>query len=128
MSASSYKGQSMFETLEGRRLMSTVAYADFNNDGRVDMAAITSPTTVTVSLANSDGSYSVSATLTTPKNRPVTEVNVGDFNSDGKPDVIAFGFINNGFYRHTWLGTGNGTFGSITTEVVRNKPWHGGFF
>ena len=41
----------------------TVAYGDFNNDGRMDMA-VTDSTTITVSLANPDGSYAVSATLT----------------------------------------------------------------
>ena len=55
------------ESLEGRDVPSTVAYADFNKDGLLDMAAVTSPTTVTVSLAKPDGSYTVSATLTAPK-------------------------------------------------------------
>ena len=59
------------EALERRSMMSAVAYGDFNNDGRIDMAAVTNPTTITVSLLNANGSYTVSATLTAPKSEPV---------------------------------------------------------
>ena len=62
------------EPLEGRSVLSTVAFGDLNNDGLLDMAAITAPTTVTVSLANPDGSYTVSAILSVPKNQPMTDV------------------------------------------------------
>jgi len=114
------------EALEGRTMMSTVAYADFNGDSRLDKAAITNPTTVTVSLAQPDGTYTVSAILTTPRNRPAVEINVGDFNADGHPDVNVVGEINGGWYVHRWLGTGNGTFGSMTTETFRFRIGHGG--
>ena len=91
MKARFHNSRLAVEALEGRSLMSTVAYGDFNKDGLVDMAAITNPTTVTVSLANPDGSYTVSAILTTPKNRPVSQVYAGDYNGDGKLDVNAVG-------------------------------------
>src|SRR5438552_4031591 len=104
------------EALEGRNMMSTVAYADFNNDGLVDMAAVTNPTTIIVSLAKADGSYTVSATLTAPKNQPISGINVDDYNHDGKLDISAGGLANNRFYSHTWLGIGNGTFGNRITE------------
>jgi len=119
--------RSMMETLEPRRLMSTVAYGDFNNDGLVDTAALTNPTTVTVSLANADGSYRVSAVLTTPKNRPASEIYVGDYNSDGKLDINAVGGSNSGgWVTHQWLGNGDGTFASRTTDLFRFK--HHDFF
>ena len=94
----------------------TLAYGDFNNDGLVDVAAVTSPTTITVSLANPDGSYTPSATLTAPKNLPVGGVNVGDYNGDGHLDVSTGGLANNRFYSHTWFGNGDGTFGDPVTE------------
>ena len=108
-------------------MMSTVAHGDFNGDGRLDNAAITNPTTITVSLANPDGTHTVSAILRTPKNRPAVEINVGDFDSDGDPDVNVVGGTNNGgWYVHRWLGNGNGTFGSMTSETFRFRTGHGG--
>ena len=94
----------------------TVAFGDFNNDGLMDVAAITSPTTVTISLANPDGSYTVSAILSTPKNQQITDVGVNDRNSDGHLDVYANTPASGGwFYTHMWSGNGDGTFGSRTT-------------
>ena len=98
------------EPLEGRSLMSAVATADFNNDGLVDKAVVTSPTTITVSLQNSDGSYSVSAILTAPKNQPITDVAAWNFNDDGKMDILATGSKNSGSYSLTWVNNGDGTF------------------
>src|SRR5215207_6774141 len=94
-----YNGRFGVEALEGRRMMSTVAYGDFNNDGRVDMAAVTNATTITVSLLNANGSYSVSATLTAPKNQPVTGVNLRDVNGDGRLDITSGGGTNYKYYR-----------------------------
>jgi hypothetical protein len=124
----SYNSRFAVEALEGRSMMSAVAEADFNNDGRLDKAVVTSPTTITVSLQNADTSYTVSAILTTPKNRPVgTIVNVVDFDSDGDLDIGTAGNLtSSSWYVHRWLNNGNGTFGSITTEVFRWK--HHGFF
>ena len=114
------------ETLEDRSVPSTVAYGDFNNDGRMDVAAVTNPTTITVSLANPDGSYTVSAILTTPKNRPAAGVDVGDYNGDGRLDVNAYGGGGGNWYTHQWLGKGNGAFGSRSTDIVHWHPGHGG--
>jgi hypothetical protein len=112
------------EGLESRRLMSTVITADFNNDTRVDKAEVTSPTTITVSLQQSDGSYAVSAVLTTPKSRPVGSfLEARDLDGDGDLDIYTSGNIStNSWYTHRWLNNGNGTFGSITTDVFRIKP------
>ena len=110
------------EALERRSLMSTVAFADFNNDGRVDKAEVTNSTTITVSLANADGTYKVSATLTAPRNLPVGGINVSDVNADGKLDITAGGVTNNRFYSHTWLGNGNGTFSARVTDKPSRFP------
>ena len=104
----------------------TVSFGDFNNDGLMDVAAITSPTTVTVSLANPDGSYTVSAILSAPKNQKITFVQVFDFNGDGALDVVASTPANGGWvYTHMWLGNGDGTFGSMVTR--RWRPNGNGF-
>jgi hypothetical protein len=116
------------ESLEGRSMLSTMAFADFNHDGLLDMAAITASTTVTVSLANPNGSYTVSAILTTPKNRPASELYVSDYNGDGKLDIHAVGGSNGGsLITQQWLGNGDGTFGSRTTDTFRwGHVGHGG--
>jgi hypothetical protein len=116
------------EALEHRTMMSAVAYGDFNNDGRVDRAALTNPTTITVSLAKPDGSFAVSAVLTTPKNRPAAGVEVGDYNGDGRLDVSAYGGSDGSWYTHQWLGNGNGTFGSRSTDTYRPHFGHGGIW
>ena len=115
------------EALEDRCVPSTVAYADFNNDGLVDMAVVTNPTTITVSLLNADGSYTVSAILTSSKNQPIADIYVGDSNADGKLD-IAGGSGSGGpkFSTNVWQGNGDGTFGNRKTE--NSHPYnHGGF-
>ena len=109
------------ETLEDRCVPATVAYADFNKDGLMDMAAVTDPTTITVSVANPDGSYTVSATLTAPKGLPMGGVNVDDYNGDGNLDISSGGIANR-FYSHTWLGEGDGTFGSRNTQKSHPIP------
>ena len=104
------------ERIEDRSVPSTVAYADFNKDGLMDMAAVTNSTTITVSLANPDGSYTVSATLTVPGSLPINGVTVGDYNADGNLDIRCGGLTNSRFYSHTWLGDGDGTFGNRDTQ------------
>ena len=112
------------ETLEGRTLMSAVVTGDFNNDGRLDKAEVTSPTTITVSLQKLDGSYQVSATLTAPKNRPVTaNLYAVDYDNDGDLDITTVGGTNNGgWYVNRWLNNGDGTFGSVSTQLSRFHP------
>src|SRR5262245_49586510 len=91
------------ESLDERTLLSTVATGYFNGDLLIDRAEITSPTTIVVSLANPDGSYTVSATLTAPKQLPIGGIDVRDVNGDGKLDVYAGGVVHDRFYSHMWL-------------------------
>jgi hypothetical protein len=104
------------EALEDRTVPSTVAYADFNKDGLMDVAAVVNATTITVSLANPNGTYTLSATLTAPRNLPIGGINVGDYNGDGNLDISSGGIVNSRFYSHTWLGNGDGTFGDRDTQ------------
>jgi hypothetical protein len=111
------------------RAADNMDFKDINGDGRVDMAAITSPTTVTVSLANLDGSYTVCAILSVPKNRTITYVQLGDFNRDGFMDVYASSSGGGWVYTFTWSGNGDGTFGSATANKWSLPKFkHGGFF
>ena len=94
-----------------------VIYGDFNSDGLVDMAAVTSPTTVTVSLAIPGGSYFVSAILTAPSKQQITDIGTYDRDGDGDLDVYAnCPASGTSVYTHFWFGNGDGTFGSRTTS------------
>src|SRR4026208_2382424 len=116
MKVRSYNGRLAVETLEGRSMMSAVAEDDFNHDGRLDKAVVTSPTTITVSLKNSDGSYSVSAILTSSKSQPIASIYVYDSNADGKLDIAGGGGSGGPkFSGNVWLGNGDGTFGNRKT-------------
>jgi hypothetical protein len=106
------------ESLEDRCVPAAVAYRDFNGDGLMDKAAYTNSTTITVSLAKPDGSYIVSAILTTPKNLSISDVWAEDLNHDGKLDFYTSTPSRSGGYLHTWLGNGDGTFGARTTEKL----------
>ena len=98
----------------------TVAFGDFNNDGLMDVAAITSPTTITIRLANPDGSYTVSAILTAPKNKTLTFVQVFDSDGDGALDVMANGPTIGGWSTlYILFGNGDGTFGPMVTRRSR---------
>lgn len=108
----------------------TEAFGDFNNDGLMDVAAITSPTTVTVYLANPDGSYTVSAVLSAPRRQQITYVGVNDRDGDGDLDVYANTPAKGGWiYTHMWSGNGDGTFGARTTGKWSWPPKgnHGSF-
>jgi hypothetical protein len=99
------------EGLEPRSLPSGLAFGDFNNDGRLDYAELTDSRTVTVRLANPDGTYFVSATLKAPKNRPLQQLSAVEVLPDGNLDIVGQGTSKRGVvYYETWLGVGDGTF------------------
>ena len=121
----------MLEALDDRSLPSTVAFGDFNHDGRTDTAAITGPTAITVSLANPDGSYTVSAVLSGPSKQTIVDVSVADVDGDGNLDATTVSLTKNDAYVSKWLGNGNGTFDGRTTEKIRwpfGHVGHGGTF
>ncbi|HEX4427087.1 MAG TPA: VCBS repeat-containing protein, partial [Terriglobales bacterium] len=76
-----------------------MAAADFNGDGKLDLAVVTGDSLpLQILLNHGDGRFTVSDTTI----NSFTRVLVGDFNKDGKQDFIANGFV--------MLGNGDGTF------------------
>lgn len=110
------------ESLEGRSVLSTTAFADFNHDGLQDVAAITTPTTITVSLAKPGGGYAVSDILTTPKNQPFVDIAyVEDGDHDGDLDIYAIASKPSGSSQfEIFMSNGDGTFNDYI-EPVRWK-------
>lgn len=125
--------RAVVEPVEGRQLMTVsfadpalhdlpilvdpvaVATADFNNDGKLDAAAIENTSnSLFILLGNGDGTLAAPATLTIGDN--ARDLVAADFNGDGKAD-LAISIQNstgNGSDDevHVLLGNGDGTFAS----------------
>jgi Domain of unknown function (DUF4347)/FG-GAP-like repeat len=91
---------------------------DFNGDGKTDLIR-TSNMGVSISLGNSNGNilYSNTYNVGNPSNlsivgSSITSLTVGDFNGDGKLDIITRSNQASVLCLSVLLGNGNGTFGS----------------
>jgi hypothetical protein len=106
-----------------------VATGYIDDDDLEDVAIVTSPTTITVSLGNPDGSYTVSAILSAPKKQQITYISLYDRDGDGDLDLIASSPAGgNSWFTYIWFGNGDGTFGSRTTEKWSWPKGRQGFF
>ena len=90
-----------------------VAIADFNGDGKPDLAVTngTTPATVSVLLGDGDGTFMNPATFATGAGS--RGVVAADFNGDGKPDLVVANFSSSDV--SVLLGNGNGTFQNQVT-------------
>ena len=98
---------------------------DFNNDGHADIAAVNqTDNTVTVLIANSDGSMKPGVTYSLPGTAAANvDVVAADYDGDGKPDVMAYSA--NGF--SLLHGNGDGTFQLLAQKTNYNVKFNSRF-
>jgi hypothetical protein len=95
-----------------------LALADFNGDGKLDVAApVPVPTQVgtygvAILLGNGNGTFQ--APVIYPTNTESSAIVAADFNHDGKPDIAAGNSI--------LLGNGDGTFQALISEPLPSGP------
>ncbi|MGA3190023.1 MAG: FG-GAP-like repeat-containing protein [Bryobacteraceae bacterium] len=101
---------------------SAIASADFNNDGKPDLAvANINDGTVTVLFGDNAGNFPNRTTLTVGKGTGPTAIAVADFNGDGNPD-IATANLDAGSVT-IFFGDGSGGFPrSITIDNTGSYP------
>ncbi|MBV9157680.1 MAG: VCBS repeat-containing protein, partial [Acidobacteriaceae bacterium] len=103
----------------------SIAVADFNGDGKPDVAvANLSSNSLTILLGNGGGTFTAVASPIsgTPNfNNPYSIV-AGDFNGDGKPDLAVANFAGDSSSLTILLGNGDGTFTVKSTPVVGIAP------
>ena len=105
-------------------LLSSIATADFNKDGKFDLA-VTQPFNGKVSILLNDGTGGFPANgstapsySTNPYGFQPSTIRAGDFNNDGNPDLIAITPNSNNFV--VLLGNGTGSF-----TVTAGSPLQG---
>jgi len=96
----------------------SLAVGDLRNDGRIDIVAgCQSESRVAVLLSNGNGTFKAAKSYSVPIG--VTDVAVGDFNGDGKPDVAV---TNGGTNVSVLTGSGTGTLKAAVTFGTNFGP------
>ena len=98
-----------------------VVAADFNGDGKLDLAVSNyGDNSLSVLLGNGDGTFQPPKTTTVGTNP--AQVAVGDFNNDGKLDLVVSSVGSN--IVSVLLGNGDGTFLPAVVTPVGANPWY----
>ncbi|MFJ8164137.1 FG-GAP-like repeat-containing protein [Streptomyces sp. NPDC096136] len=98
------------------------ALADFNGDGKADLAAVDKNGTLQVYRGRADGTFESTPTAVgTPGVwKTVQRIFAGDFNGDGKRDIAAV-WESDRILLHA--GKGDGTFATTVTLSPQNATW-----
>jgi hypothetical protein len=96
-----------------------VAVADFNSDGKLDLVAAGQNDGVSILFGNGTGGFGgFGAPISFSTGYTTTTVAAGDFNGDGKADVVTTG----GNVVSLFIGDGNGNLGSRTDYLLNQSP------
>ncbi len=106
----------------GGQYPDSVAVADFNHDGKLDLAVANGGSlNVGILLGDGHGGFSAPTTFASGGYYPYS-VAVGDFNGDGNADLVTANC--GGKSIGVLLGNGNGGFsGPVTYAAAGNYPW-----
>jgi hypothetical protein len=102
--------------------------SDFNWDGKVDLAYCERDQTngkLWIALGNGDGTFKKPTSLAVPGQFGVFSFTAGDFNSDGKTDLMTNYFVSNGRTEtDLYLGNGDGTFRKKKIIKLPGNPYY----
>jgi VCBS repeat protein/HYDIN/CFA65/VesB family protein/centrosomal CEP192-like protein len=91
--------------------------ADFNGDGKLDLAALNGLGNTTVFLGKGDGRMIQRQVF----NSPDVGLAAGDFNGDGKLDLVVTGSYGSEGAAYIYLGNGDGTFQSSQQTLMEGE-------
>ena len=105
----------------------SVATADFNHDGKLDLAVVDYSNQVSILLGNGDGTFQPPRKYAVGQGSFLIDIGVGDFNEDGNIDIVATVSLvgNNGGSVALLLGKGDGTFRRAKYINAGNSPLSG---
>src|SRR5207245_7380283 len=100
-----------------------VATADFNHDGKLDLAVVDFGNQVSILLGNGDGTFRPPRKYAVGQGTSLIDIGIGDFNEDGNIDIVATVTLNgSGGSIALLLGKGDGTFRRAKYINTENSP------